>query len=346
MKEVPSSDFDTTNIFMFFIRWWKHLFVICVIAIVASVVFSSPYFITPKFETHVTLFPASTHSISRAVLGGGGMISTRQDFLQYGDIEDAERLLQLLNSSTISERITARFNLLDHYEISESSSFRYTQLSRMYSSNVSFKRTSYGAVEISVRDKDPVMAADIANEIVALVDTVQNEMRYERATMAHDIAKSQYENYLDEIGQAEDDLTAIMKKGLYDVEGQSAMLMQQLAKDLSAGNQKGANAINKQLDIISNYGGEYMHLKNFLNASGEQLNKLHRRYQETKADLENFVSFTFVIDDAYIPERKSYPVRWLIVFLSTAAAAFAAVLGLMVYENVVSKGLLKVKKSK
>lgn len=346
MNEISKNDFDTTNIFMFFIRWWKHLFIICVIAIIASVVFSSPFFITPKFETQVTLFPASTHSISRAVLGGGGLVSTRQDFLQYGDVEDAERLLQILNSSTISERITERFNLIEHYDIPETSNYKYTQLSRAYRSNVSFKRTSYGAVEIAVKDKDPVMAAKIANEIAALVDTVQNEMRYDRAKMAFDIAKQQYDEYNDEINNAEDSLSKLMKLGLFDVENQSAMLIQQYAKDISSGNHRGAKEINKQLDVISKYGGQYMYFKNFLDASGEQLNSLQRRYQETKADLENFVSFTFIIDDAYIPERKSYPVRWLIVFLSTAAAAFTAVIGLMIYENIVSKGLLKVKKNK
>jgi uncharacterized protein involved in exopolysaccharide biosynthesis len=346
MKENLKNDFDAVNIFLFFVRWWKHLLAICIIAVIASIVFSSPFFITPKFKTQATLFPASTHSISRAVLGGGGLISTRQDFLQYGDVEDAERLLQVLNSSNISERITARFNLLDHYDIPETSNYRYTKLAKMYQSNVSFRRTSFGAVEINVKDKDPVMAVNIANEIIALVDTIQNEMRHERAEMAFNIASKQLSEYLLDIKKAEDSLNVIMRKGVYDVEGQSAMLIQQMAKDLSSGNQRGVDEIKKQLDIISKYGGSYMYLKNYLNASGEQLNNLQRRYQETKADLDNFVSFTFVIDEAFLPERKSYPVRWLIVFITTVAAAFTAVVSLMIYENVISKGLIRLKDNK
>ncbi|MBS4014619.1 MAG: hypothetical protein KGZ97_12835 [Bacteroidetes bacterium] len=346
MKENTNNDFDAVNIFLFFVRWWKHLAILCVLAVIASIVFSSPYFITPKFETQATLFPASTHSISRAVLGGGGLVSTRQDFLQYGDVEDAERLLQILTSSTISEKITSRFNLMDHYEIPENSSYRYTKLAKKYKNSVSFRRTSYGAVEISIKDKDPMMAVRIANEIIALVDTIQNDMRRERAEIAFNIASQQYFDYVADVKKAEDSLNYIMSKGVYDVEGQSAMLMQQLAKDLSAGNQRGVDEIKKQLNILSKYGGTYMYLKNYLNASGEQMNSLQRRYQETKADLENFVSFTFVIDEAFIPERKSYPVRWLIVFITTVATAFTAVVSLMVYENVVSKGLNKLKSGK
>ena len=346
MKENTKSEFDAVNIFLFFIRWWKHLAIICVVAIIASAIFSSPYFIAPKYETKATLFPASTHSISRAVLGGGGLVSTRQDFLQYGEVEDAERLLQLLNSSTISEKITERFNLMEHYGISETAQYRYSTLARQYNSNVSFRRTSFGAIEISVMDEDPMMAVNIANELIALIDTVQNDMRRERAEMAHEIARRQYFDYMQELRNAEDSLNALMRKGIYDIEGQTSMLMKQLAKDLSSGNQRGVNELRKQLDILSEHGGTYMYLKNFLNASGEQMNTYQRRYQETKADLENFVSFTFVIDEAFIPERKAYPVRWLIVFLTTAAAGFTGLVVLLIYEKVITKGLKALKASK
>ncbi len=346
MNEISKNDFDTTNIFMFFIRWWKHLFIICVIAIIASVVFSSPFFITPKFEAQVTLFPASTHSISRAVLGGGGVFATRPDFLEYGEVEDAERLLQILGSSAIRERIVERFKLMEHYEIPENSQYKYTQLSMNYRSNVSFRRTSYGAVEIAVKDKDPHMAAEMANEITALVDTVMNEMQHERAKMAFDIVNKHYHNYKEEVKAAEDSLSKLMKLGLFDIENQYVMLTQQYAKEISSNNYRAAEEIKDQLDNISKYSSSYMNLKNFLDVSYEQLNSLQNLYQETKSDLENFVPFTFIVDEADVPERKSYPVRWLIVFLSTAAAAFTAVIGLMIYESIVSKGLLKVKKNK
>jgi uncharacterized protein involved in exopolysaccharide biosynthesis len=59
--------------------------------------------------------------------------------------------------------------------------------------------------------------------------------------------------------------------------------------------------------------------------------------QEARADLENFVPFKFLIDEAFVAEKKVYPVRWLIVFLATFAAGFMGTLSIMTYENLTQK---------
>lgn len=337
--DVRSNELDSTNVFLFVMRWWKHLAIICFLAALAGVIFSSPMFITPKFESTVTMFPATTSSISRSVLGGP--MASRQDFLEYGDVQDAERLLQVLGSGAIRERITQRFNLMEHYEISPDSRYKNTLLNKTYHDNISFSRTRFGAVEISVRDKDPVMAAALANEIAAQVDSVQNAIRIERAVQAFDIASSQYSELLQEVRNTEDSLRVISEMGIYDIEAQTTMLTQQLAIDLSMNNQRGVKAIQERLDVLSEYGGAYLFLSSYLvNISGN-LSGLQRRYQEAKVDMENIAAFKFVIDYAFEAERKVYPVRWLIVFLSTFAAGFGGIVLIMIYENLSSKGLIK-----
>ncbi len=333
-------DFDSTNIFMFIIRWWKHLGIICLIAAIVASIFSAPLFITPKYQSAVTMFPSQSVSLSRSVLG---VAAGQKDFLQYGDIDDAERLLQILGSGAIRERIIERFNLIDHYEIPWDSPYLYTQVNRQYQSSVSSRRTEFGAVEVSVRDKDPEMAANIANEIAALIDTVQNEMRYERALLAYQTAKNQYNNIQEEIKKSEDSLREVMEKGVYDYEGQTAMLYKQLAKDISSGNTAGVNALQERLRAIGSHGGSFMHLTNYIIESSENLATAHRRLQEAKADKESFVSFKFIIDEAHPSERKVYPVRWLIVVLSTFGAGFLGVVILMIYNNLENKGIIKSK---
>jgi len=343
MDKTQQTDFDSTNIFMFIIRWWKHLAIICAVAAIAAAIFSAPFFITPKYEAATTMFPSQSVSLSRSVLGTA---AGTKDFLQYGDIDDAERLLQVLGAGAIRERVIERFNLIEHYEIPKDHPYVYTQVHRQYQDNVSSRRTEYGAVEVSVRDKDPAMAAKIANEISALVDTVQNEMRYERALMAYQTAKNQYTDLQEEIKNAEDSLQAIMQQGVYDYEGQTAMLFRQLAKDISAQNVDGIRALEEKLDEMGDYGGSFMHLTNYIKESSENLATVHRRYQEAKADLESFVSFKFIIDEAQETERKVYPVRWLIVVLSTFAAGFLGVVILMIYSNLENKGIIKTKSKK
>ncbi len=332
--------FDSTNVFVFFIRWWKHLFIICLVAAIAAAIFSSPYFITPKFQSTVTMFPATGGSLSRSVLAGP---AARQDFLEYGEVEDAERLLQVLESGNIRDRIVQRFDLLTHYEIPEDARFKQTRLTEEYRSNISFRRTQYGAVEIRVRDKDPAMAADIANELAALTDTVQNELRLERAGLAFEVARSQYETLREQVKQAEDSLRQIMHLGVFDLEGQSSMLTRQLAKDLSANHTEGVRALEERLNVLSDYGGAYVFNEAYLSNISEHLIMIQRRYQEAKSDLESFVPFKFILDSAFEAERKVYPIRWLIVFLTTFAAGFMGVMILMVYENLQEKGIIKQK---
>ncbi len=341
--ERNNNAFDSTNVFVFLLRWWKQLFVICAVAAVGAAVFSSPAFITPKFQSSVTMFPATGGSLSRAVLTGA---AARQDFLEFGEVEDAERLLQVLESGNIRDRIVERFNLLEHYEIPEDARYKQTQLTEEYRSNISFRRTQYGAVEINVRDRDPAMAADIANEIAALADTVQNELRFERAELAFEVARQQYETLREQVKHAEDTLRYIMGLGVFDLEGQSAMFTRQLAKDISANHTEGVRSIEERLGLLGDHGGSYVFNTAYLENVSEHLIMIQRRYQEAKSDLESFVPFKFVLDSAFEAERKVYPVRWLIVFLTTFAAGFMAVLILMVYENLMEKGIIKTKATK
>lgn len=330
--------FDSTNVFAFLIRWWKHLFVICMIAAVGAAVFSGPRFITPKFQSTVTMFPATGGSVSRAVMSGA---ASRQDFLDYGEVEDAERLLQVLESGNVRDRVAERFNLFEHYEIPGDAAFRRTILNEIYRGNISFRRTQFGAVEVRVRDHDPAMAAKIANELAALADTVQNELRLERAELAYNVAKTQYNILRDQVRQAEDSLRKIMGKGVFDLEGQSAMLTRQLAKDLSANNTEGIRVLEERLALLGDYGGAYVFNAEYLANLAAMLIQIQRRYQEAQSDLESFVPFKFILDSAFESERKVYPTRWIIVFLATFATGLMGVMILMVYETLVDKGLIK-----
>ncbi len=281
--------------------------------------------------------------MSQSVLAGA---AARQDFLDYGEVEDAERLLQVLESGNIRDRIIERFNLLDHYEIPEDARYKYTELMNEYRSNINFRRTQYGAVEISVRDRDPVMAADLANELAALVDTVQNELRYERAELAYDVASRQLNRLREQVQEAEDTLRQVMHLGVFELEGQSSMLTRQLAKDISAGHEEGVEKLEKRLALLGDYGGAYVFNTAYLINVSEHLIMIQRRYQEAKSDLESFVPFKFILDEAFEAERKVFPIRWLIVFISTFAAGFMGVMIIAVYENLVRKGIIKTKKAK
>lgn len=326
-----SNKFDSGSILFFIYKWRIPLGVITLIAIVLSFVFSSPMFITPKFRSAVIMYPSASSSISKALLTERS--GQRYDILDFGQDSQTEHMLQILNSSRIRNRVVDRFNLMDHYGIEESHRYRQTRLQREYENNISFRRTEFMAVRISVLDKDPQMAADIANYIALLVDSVRNNMQKAIAVPGFHIVEQQYIQLQNEITVKQDSLSKLRELGIHEYESQSEMLNQQLAVEIARNNRPAINALEAKLDILSKYGGAYVSLRDQLVNDNRQLSILKIRYEEARVDAEQQLPFKFVVEEAVKAEKKSYPIRWLIMVLSTIGALLAGVIAILLVEN-------------
>ena len=100
----------------------------------------------------------------------------KNDIVQFGEEEQAEQMLQILNSEWIRGKVVNKYGLYEHYELFEDIEYRDTKLVKMWEDNVSFKRTEFQSIEIRVLDTDAQMAADIANDVASLVDSAKNKM--------------------------------------------------------------------------------------------------------------------------------------------------------------------------
>ncbi len=326
-------DFNSTNFFLFIWNWKKILIIVSISAAIISA--AASYLITPKFKSTVVLFPTSTNSISKALINSNP--GNNQDILEFGEEEQAEQLLQILNSSKIRDKVIERFNLAKHYEIDTNSKFKNTYLIKEYSENISFKRTEFMAVEINVMDKNPQMAADMANSISNLLDSLKNEMQKERALRGYEIVKKNFESIQNEINILNDSLRIIREKGVNDYETQAEMINQELAIQLGKGNIQGVERLEAKLDTLSKYGGIYVFLRNNLGYKTEQLNRIKAKLDEAKVDADEYIPQKFTVDTAFKAEKKTTPVRWLIVFLSTFSAFMLTILILIFIETVYKK---------
>lgn len=307
------------------------MIIIFLLALLASILFSSPLFITPKYKSTVILYPVATNSISKALISQQSGI--KEDVLGFGEEEQTEQMLQILSSNKIRDRIVSKFKLLEHYGISPDSKYKNTRLVREYDRNVSFRQTEYMAVKISVLDTDPQMAADIANSIAELLDSAKTQMQKERAGQAFRIVELEYLDLQKEIAGIIDSLRVIGKLGVNDYESQSEVINQQLAIALRNDDMAGVTALEERLDILAEYGGAFLSLKNTLEFKSEQLTLLKTKYQEAKVDAESELPQKFVVNTGYKAEEKSYPIRWIIVVVTTLSSLLLAVLVLILIEN-------------
>lgn len=335
------STFNSLNFITYLYYWRMPMIIVGIVAIIASVLFSSPYFITPKYKSIVVMFPTSTNAISKALLNENP--GAKQDVLEFGEEEQAEQLLQILNSSEIRDRVIRKYNLMSHYGIDSSARFKYTKLYDEYKRNIRFRRTEWMAVEVSVLDKDPQMAADIANDIAALLDSTKNKMQKERAFRGFKIVEEAYFKLKNDVQHMEDSLTVLRKLGVFDFESQSEVLSNQEAIALSKNNYKGAGLIREKLDNLAKYGGPYVSIRDALEHDKKQLSLLKSKYEEAKLDAEQDMPQKFIVDKAYKAEKKSYPVRWLIVLVTTLSALFLCILVIVIIDTISSSEGLKKK---
>jgi len=327
-----SEDFDSSNLVIFLYKWRKPLFIVMLIALVASWFFSLPWFITPKYKSTVILYPAGSGSVSQALLGEKG--GKNESLTAFGEDEQAEQLLQILNSNKIRDKVIRKFNLMQHYGIDSTSRYKFSKLFKEYENNISFRRTEYMAVQISVYDEDPQMAADIANTVASLLDSAKNDMQRQRSVAGYKVVEAEYKSLQAEVNTIVDSLVKIGSLGVYDVDYQSQALNQQLAISIMNGNKAAQVGLQKKLDVLGRYGGIYMSLKNALEFKTEQLTLLQAKYKEAKVDAEENLPQKFIVSDAFKAERKSYPIRWLIISVTTLAALFLTIIVIMVMEKI------------
>jgi len=332
MPDTATNDFtDSYKVAIFLFKWRKTLLFLGIVAAVLSAIFSSPLFIKPLYKSTVIMYPASSNSISKSLLLENA--NQKQDLLEIGAEEQTQQMLQILNSNKIRDKVILKFKLAEHYGIEPGSKYFQTRMNDRFRMYITFKLTEYQAVKITVLDKDPQMAADIANEISALLDSVKNDIQKERAIKGFKIVEAEYLSQLKQVSLMEDSLTHFRKLGVNDYESQAEMMNRQLAMEVARGNTQGINALEKKLEILSDYGGSYVSIRDALLYEKKQLSFLKARYDEAKIDAFEAIPQKFIVENAYKAERKSYPLIWIVVVISTLSALLCGMLIIFLVER-------------
>src|SRR3989304_3279453 len=125
MSDFPTknnSNIDSTHLLAFFYKWRNAILAIVALAAISSSVVA--WMIPEKFKSTVILFPASSVSISKSLMSQNS--SPQSDLLQFGEEDDMERMLQVLSSEEIRERIVSKYKLAEHYKIENDNKFKRT----------------------------------------------------------------------------------------------------------------------------------------------------------------------------------------------------------------------------
>ncbi|OYU94746.1 MAG: hypothetical protein CFE21_13730 [Bacteroidetes bacterium B1(2017)] len=304
-KKKKQYYFELIDVFHFIIKWRKKLIIICSISAVLAIIISSPFIIKPKFLSTAVFYPSTNNSISSALLTDSRV--KQKDPLEFGEQVAAQQYVQILESDYLKGKVIDQFKLAEHYKIEADDSERNYKLGKMYLKNISVRKTPYASIEINVLDEDPQIAANVANGIVMILDSVKTEVQRRLALQALNIIETEYKRKEEEINTIKTRMQELGAKGVYNVEEQSKAITELIGKN-------GMNEnIRQQQNNLAMYGAESQSLYNTLELQVEQMNELKKKLDQAKIDVGGNLSNVFILQNASPAERKTYPIRSLIV---------------------------------
>jgi capsular polysaccharide biosynthesis protein len=329
-EKTPSNgtpSLESTNLFVLLYTWRKPIIIVSIAAAVLSAGVS--LIMKERYKSTVILYAEQQHSFGAQLLED----VQKEDLLTFGEEEDAERLLQIINSDQVRNKIIDKYKLWDVYEIDRQQAGANTLIAKEYQDNVSAQLTKFGSVEVAVLDENPNNARDMANDIALYADSVANRLRSERAMVAFKYAESSLQSLLNEVKTMEDSMKVLQEMGVYSYLDQIAALTEMYGTAIAQGHPDRALQLKQQMDFLSKYGTTYVNLETNLKEAYEKLNVLRKRFDLMKIDVESNIPVMRVVDYASAADKKSFPIRWLIVAMSTISAFVFTFIVLLIVDN-------------
>jgi uncharacterized protein involved in exopolysaccharide biosynthesis len=305
---------------------WKNrkvLLIISSVAFVVSVVVSLA--LTPLYLSTAIVFPTASSNVSfseqRNVKAGS---------MDFGEEDQAEQLVQILSSSRIKDKIVSKYDLLNHYEIDPNDDNKNFKLNEEYNDHFSFTRTKFGSIQIDVLDKDPELAAKMANDIVDLIDTVKNEMIRERTKPAFEInirKMKQLEKDKDAVIVRIDSLSRL---GVVSTDVRSN-LFQAL---VDSKNPEEKQQLKAQIEANMKFGSLFDALEHKRNEMIINIETFKVAYEQAESDANAQFNHKFIVERAVVADKKEKPKRMIIVLVSTLGGFVLGIFFLLIRDKI------------
>lgn len=200
-----------SDYFYVLIKWKKfiilNLFIIAAIASGYSLLIQNTY----KASTVVMVSPDYSLGMSSitSLLGSKSPAASLGSRLFGGSSETEDVIFGILNSKTAIVNVIDRFNLMEYYNVPDNN---YDRAIKAFTQDINFDLTQNNFIEINVVNKSPVIAAEIANYYVRILDSLNLKINSESARSNRLFIERRYLKNLEDLRVAEDSLYTLQKK--------------------------------------------------------------------------------------------------------------------------------------
>jgi capsular polysaccharide biosynthesis protein len=294
-------------------KWKIHIAIIVFCAIILSSIISSPLFIKPKYKSSGKAYPVNTQIFSEE--------------------SESEQMLEDIRSTDNKFRLIEAFHLDKVYKISKNDPLYKTYILAEFDKNISFKKTEFETVEIKVLDESPQRASDMVDSLILYFDQLLQRQFSIKYYEVAEIAKKDLEQKNSEIDSVSALLSEMSKEYNilnYDaqVEAATVGLMEAAAR---GGDTRPAREL---LENLKENGIKFNRLHRQLNSFEHVADSLKIQYDLGISQGRKKITYSIIVERPFPADKKSYPVRWLIVLLSTLAALTASVVTVLFIDYI------------
>ncbi len=299
MKEYLESNYYFIKLIL---KWKFHFLITTAAAIIFSAVFSSEFFIKSTYKSFAIVYPSN--------------------IIPYSSESPSEQLLQLLESSDIRSSVISKFKLAAHYDIDTTVKAGLFELIKTYESNVEVKSTQFNSIEITAFDTDPQIACGMVLEIINGLNLKARNLQREKTKEVLAIVHNQLlvkKKQVDSVNSILQELR--VKYQLLDYQIQVKEVTKNYLKALSSGTRKeNLKDIDTFMRNLEEKGGECYQTKKTFDILLESYNTTKLDYDKVMSDWRKELTYTNIVSRPYPADKKSYPIRWLIVAGSAVSA--------------------------
>lgn len=306
--------FDLIELLKIIIRWKKSILIICAAALVGSIIISDPHILKPYYKSTTLFYPTNPSLTSSQNM----FVESQASF--FGGPDDVDRLLSIANSIQLKSFIVKKFHLFEHYNI-DSATKKYPNYAVQLEleDNYYAGKTDKGAIEVTVYDHDKQFASDMANTIVQKIDDINKEM-------LNDNKKKMLSIYTNKIKQKEGEIK--------DLSDSIIAVKQQFDLFNGIGDLRSITSLSKEQRASFDRAAEkYKVLQDKKDAAVKELNNSIVLSEQFSATISNEVPTIYLLEKAYPAERKSKPIRWLVVLSSVLIAFIVTTLTAVIAER-------------
>jgi capsular polysaccharide biosynthesis protein len=303
--------YGLTGILKVAIKWKNQIIAFVTIATVATAIIT--LMIPNYYESKSIFYPTNPALTDRQMLFSDKI---DQYFDYFGGKNDVNRMLAIAYSAEVTDFLINHYDLARHYKIDTTHKLWRWKARKKLMKNYTAIKNELSAIEITIQDEDPELAAEMTNKIVEMIDKLNKSLIMKNKQKILDIYKTKLDEKTKETQLFADSLARMrVRYKIEELESPDGAIIAIKGND--------PNAVEHFKIMLRK---QYNAIKDF--------NNLTTVYEQYHATLKDEVSSVFIVERAYPPEKKKGPLRSLIVISSMLISTFLALVAALIAEKI------------